>query len=114
MAKIDITKQTEDLLSVVKTLNGLAVANVERLIDLQIDGLRKYSDVALASWKDALAVKDIESGQAYFAKQGQVAQDVVKNLAEDAKVVAEIGNEYANEVQKVVADSVATVTKKAA
>ena len=35
-------------------------------------------------------------------------------LADDAKVVAEIGQEYASDMQKVVAENVANVTKKVA
>ena len=114
MAKIEITKQAEEVAAVVKNINQLTLANVERLVNLNIDSVRKYADIALASWKDALAISDLESGQKYFEKQSQVAQEVVKTFANDAKVVAEIGQEYASEMQKVVSDKVASVTKKVA
>ncbi len=114
MAKIDVTKQAEQALGVYKQLNQLSLTNVERLVDVNLDNLRKYADIVISSWKDALEITDIESGQKYLAKQSKLAQDVVKNFADDAKVVAEIGQEYANEVQKVVADNVASVTKKKA
>ncbi len=114
MANIDLTKQADEVLAVVKEANKLTLANVERLVDLNIESVRKYADVVLGSWKDALAISDLESGQEYIAKQGKVAQEVVKNLADDAKVVAEIGQEYATDMQKVVATNVANVTKKVA
>lgn len=114
MANVDVTKQAADALAVLKQVNQLTLANVERLVDLNIESIRKYADVVLGSWKDALVISDLESGQEYLAKQGKVAQEVVKNLADDAKVVAEIGQEYATDVQKVVAENVANVTKKVA
>ncbi len=114
MAKIDISKQAEQALDVYKQLNRLTLSNVERLVDVNLDNLRKYADVVISSWKEALEITDLESGQKYLTRQSKVAQDVVKNIADDAKVVAEIGQEYANEVQKVVADNVATATKKKA
>ncbi len=114
MANIDLTKQADDVLGIIKEVNQLTLANVERLVDLNIESVRKYADAVLGSWKDALAISDLESGQKYIAKQGKVAQEVVKNLADDAKVVAEIGQGYASDVQKVVAENVANVTKKVA
>ncbi len=114
MANVNITKQAGDALAIAKEVNQLTLANVERLVDLNIESVRKYTDVVLGSWKDALAISDLESGQEYIAKQGKVAQEVVKNLADDAKVVAEIGQEYASDMQKVVAENVANVTKKVA
>jgi phasin family protein len=114
MTNVDYTKQFEEALAPVKALNKLALENVERAVDLNLESLRKYADVVLDSWKDALAVTDMKSGQEYLAKQGQVAQDVVKNLAEDAKAAAELGQEYARDLQKVVTDSVAKASKKAA
>jgi phasin family protein len=114
MANVDLTKQADEALAVVKQVNQLTLTNVERLVDLNIESVRKYADVVLGSWKDALTISDLESSQKYIAKQGKLAQEVVKNLADDAKVVAEIGQEYASEVQKVVAENVANVTKKVA
>ena len=114
MANVDVTKQFEEALAPVKALNKLALENVERVVELNLDSMRKYADVVLDSWKGALAVSDIKSGQEYLAKQGQVAQEVVKSLAEDAKAAAEIGQEYARDVQKVVTESVTKASKKAA
>jgi len=112
--KSAIQKQAEDFLAPVKALNELALANAERLVEMQVQSIRDYADVALDNWKAALAVKDIDGAQKYFAKQNEVAQEVAKKLASDAKVVVELGQEYMTEVQKVVTNNFDKAVKKAA
>ncbi len=110
----DFQKQAADFLAPVKALNELALANTERLVEMQVQSFREYADVALDNWKAALAVKDMDGAQKYFAKQNEVAQEVAKKLASDAKVVVELGQEYISEVQKVVTSNFEKAAKKAA
>ncbi|MDH3637559.1 MAG: TIGR01841 family phasin [Gammaproteobacteria bacterium] len=105
---------TEKMLAPVVALNKIALAKTEKLVDLQIAAVRKYAEVALASWKDALTAKDPAELQKYVVGQGEVAKDVVENILKDAKTVAELGQETAQEVQKLMSENLAKATKKAA
>ena len=58
--------------------------------------------------KDAAEVKD------YVAQQGEVAREVVEGYVADAKVVTQLNQEAAEEVRKVVDESITNVSKKAA
>ena len=114
VVKNDVLKQVEEAIAPAKALSELALSNTERLVDLQVESLRKYSTVVIESCKAALAVKDLDGAQKYVAKQGEVAKEVVESMVNDAKVVVELGRDYASEVQKVVSGSISKATKKAA
>ena len=99
--------KAEELLAPVKALNELAIANAEKLVALQSKNFEKYSKIALSSLQEASAVADLEQSQAYFKKQGEVSKQVAEDFAADMKEVAELGQAYVAEVQKVVSENVA-------
>ena len=88
-----------------KALNELALANAEKLITLQSGNYIKYSNIALASLKEAAAVTDVEQSQAYFKKQTELSTKVAEDVKADVNVVAEIAKAYVDELQSVVAES---------
>ncbi len=104
----------DKLLAPVVALNKIALAKTEKLVNLQIAAVEKYSGVALASWKQALAANDPAAFQKYVAKQSEVAKGLVEDMLADAKTVAELGQEAAKEVQKVLSENLTKATKKAA
>ncbi len=89
-----------------KAMTSLAIKKAEELIALNTELLTKYSAMTIANTKEAIEIKDAEAAKAYFAKQGEVAKEVMENMMEDSKKVAKISEEYASEVQKLVTDSV--------
>lgn len=89
-----------------KAFTALAIEKAEALISLNTSLLNKYSAMTIANAKEAIEVKDQDAAQAYFAKQGDVAKEVLESLVADSKEVAKISEEYTAEVQKLVADSV--------
>lgn len=88
-----------------KALTALSIAKTESLVALNTELMNKYSAFAFANVKSAMEVKDLEAAQAYFAKQPDVAKEVVESMMEDGKAIAKIGEEYSAEVQKLVADA---------
>lgn len=88
-----------------KAFAALSIAKTESLIALNTELLTKYSGLAMTNVKSAMEVKDLEAAQAYFAKQGESAKEVLETMMEDGKAVAKIGEEYTAEVQKLVAES---------
>lgn len=92
----------EKLLAPVVELNQLALAKTEKLVDLQVAAVRKYAAMALGNWKQALQVKDLAGAQKYAAGQNDVVKQVMEDIAQDAKAMAELGKEYAAEVQKLI------------
>jgi len=115
MANVNVKAINADkLLAPVVALNKIALANTEKLVNLQIAAVRKYSDIALASWKQALTAENPAAFQKYVAGQSEVAKGVVENILKDAKTVADLGQEAAQEVQKLMSENLTEATKKAA
>lgn len=89
-----------------KALASLAINNTERLVALNIELFTKYNKLAMDNAKEALTVADMEGAKAYLEKQSEVANNVVESLVADAQVVADLGKEYSENVQKVITEEV--------
>ena len=113
-----IAKQTipsfEELVAPVVAFNKIALSYTEKLVELNLTVLRKQADVAIAGWRGALEVKDVAEVKDYLTQQGEVAREVVEGYVADAKVVTQLNQEAAEEVRKVVDESITNVSKKAA
>ena len=104
----------QELLAPAQALNELALAKVERAVDLHLQAVVRLSSVMLAATKEALEVHDVAGAQAYLQKRQEVANQVAQDLVRDAQTVAELGKEYVEEAGKVVSNNVAQLTKVAA
>lgn len=113
-----IAKQTvasfEELAAPVVALNKIAFSYTEKLVDMNLAVMRKQADTMLAGWREAIAVKDADEAKAYLTNQGEVARTVVEGYVADAKTVAQLNQDVAEEVRKVVEESIGKVTKQAA
>ena len=111
--KIEMPK-AEEILAPFKAFNELALANVEKLVAMQTKNFEKYSKIALSSMQEAAKITDLEQSQAYFTKQGELSKKVAEDFAADMKAIAELGQSYLTDAQKLVSENVAKATKKAA
>ena len=113
-----IAKQTipsfEEFVAPVVALNKIALSYTEKLVELNLTILRKQADVAMAGWRSALEIKGAAEVKDYLTQQGEVARGVVEGYVADAKVVTKLNQEVAEEVRKVVDESIAKVAKQAA
>lgn len=110
----DVVEQFKVALAPVQKLNALGVANAEKLAALQIKSLEAYSKLGISQLKAAMAVQDIAGFQAYLADQQEVVKTVSEKLVADAKTVAELGEQFTAEAQKVAKESFEAVGLKAA
>jgi phasin family protein len=113
MTKMNLASLDEMFAPVIE-LNKVALTYTEKLVDLNLTSARKQADLALAGWRDVLAIKDANEVKDYLTHQGEVARGVVEGYVSDAKIVAQLNQETAEEVRKVVTESVAKATKQAA
>jgi len=113
-----LDKQTvasfEDLVAPMITLNKIALGYTEKMVELNLAVMRKQSDMLLESWSEMLAVKDADAVKEYLAHQGEVATDVVESYVADAKAATQLNQEVADDVRKLVEESITKATKQAA
>jgi hypothetical protein len=104
----------EDLVAPAIAINKIALGYAEKLVDMNITIMRKQADVALAGWREAIAVKNADEAKDYLTSQGEAARAVVEGYVADAKTVSKLNQDVAEEVRKVVEDSISKVAKQAA
>ncbi|MCB1774246.1 MAG: phasin family protein [Gammaproteobacteria bacterium] len=114
MKKFDFASASAEFLAPVQSLNTLAIATMEKAVDLQLALARKYADVVLESAKAANAVKDVDGAKSFADAQAEVVRKTVEDVVTDSKAFVELGTEYSNEVQAILKASAEKVGKLAA
>ncbi len=104
----------EDVAAPVVEINKIALSYTEKLVELNLTVIRKQADVALAGWRGVLSIKDAAEAQDYLTAQGEAARGVVEGLVADSKAVSKMSQEVAEDVSKVVTESIEKASKQAA
>lgn len=100
-----MNEQFEKYITPVRELNSLAIANLEKLIDLQVKYFEDSLKAGFEQLKTASSISDVDGFKNYFTAQVTVSKQFTERAIEDGRTVAELGNTYATEVQKVVKDT---------
>lgn len=100
-----MNEQFEKYITPVRELNTLAITNLEKLMGLQVKYLEDSVKVGLEQLKSASVISDVEGFKNYISTQVAVSKQLTERAIEDGRTVAELGNTYATEVQKVVKDA---------
>ncbi len=104
----------EDVVAPVVEINKIALSYTEKLVELNLAVLRQQADAALAGWRAALSVKDAAGAKDYLTVQSEAARGLVEGYVADAKAVSQMNQEVAEDVRKVVTESIEKASKPAA
>ena len=113
MNKLDLASFEEFVAPAVK-INEIALSYTEKLVEMNLSTARKQADAAMATWRAALSVKDVDEAKNYQTAQSEVARELVEGYVADAEAGSSLSQEAANEVGKVVTEGFEKVVKKAA
>jgi Phasin protein. len=94
--------QFEKFVAPVQGLNALNVANIEKLVDLQLQGLVESTTAGVNALKQAASIKDLESAKSYIAGQVEAVKQIVESAVARSKSVAEIVQAYPGSVKSIV------------
>ncbi len=97
--------QFDKLVEPIKEINELAVKNFETVTDMQLKTAEENARIGIEQIKSAAAVSDAEGWKNYLKIQAEVAQQFNERLLENARSVAELGNAYNNELQRIVKEA---------
>ena len=100
-----MNEQFEKYIAPVRELNSLAITNLEKLVDLQVKYFEDSVKAGIEQLKTASSINDVEGLKNYLSSQVAVSKQFSERAIEDGRTVAELGNSYAVEVQKVVKDA---------
>ena len=104
----------EDVVAPVVELNKIALRYTEKLVELNLVALHQQADAALAGWRDALSLKDAAGAKEYLTAQSEAARGLVEGYVADAKAVSLMNQEVADDVRKVVTESIEKASQQAA
>jgi phasin family protein len=100
--------QVEKYMAPVQELNALAVANVEKIVALQMKRIEETAKLGIEQLKAAAAIKDFEGLQGYVTNYAESLRQFGESAAEDVRTVYELGNSYSTEAQRILKDALKT------
>jgi len=86
--------------------NKLVVANVEKLMSLQMQSLQTYLNMGLNQLKAAVEVTDAKSLQDFYSKQTELADVVRQKMMDDAKALADLSTGFKADLDNLTKECV--------
>ena len=106
-----LTELTKNFMVPVQKLGSIAVANAEKIIQLQTASLEKYAELGITRWKAALQVSDPESFMNYATAQSAHMNEVSQQVIVDMKRAYYLGLEFLTDARKVAEENVVSFTE---
>lgn len=97
--------QSKAFFQPVVKFNETVSAHVEKLAKLQLATFNEYAEIGLKQFKDAAAVKDLESFQGYANAQFQSIGKLNQKMIDDSKKFVELGTALKDDLLKIAEDS---------
>jgi phasin family protein len=104
----------EETFAPIVDINKIAISYAEKLVEMNLAVLNKQAEVALASWKSLLSLKDPAEIQGYVAARSDAASELIEGYAADANTVTQLNKEVAEDVRRVLTEGIEKAAKKAA
>ena len=103
-----MNEQFDKYFTPVRELNTLAISNIEKILNLQLKLIEDSTKAGVETLKSAAAINDAEGFKDYVAAQVNTTKQLTERAIEDSRTIAEMGNSYTTEVQKVVKETLTT------
>ncbi len=107
-------EQTQPFLTPVAKANKLVVANLEKVVTLQMDALHTYVDLGLKQLKAAAEISGPEGLKDFYASQLEVAGVVRQQVMDDVKALTELGADVKAQCDTLTEENVTELTQKVA
>lgn len=89
----------------------LLLNHTERLAAFQLDVMRQYTHMGMRYWRDALANNNHTSLREYIERGQQGSEELTRRMAEDARTLARIGEEFTGEAQRIAERTARSLTE---
>ncbi len=114
MANAKSLPEADKVFAPVRAFNQLTLDNAAKLVQMNFDVARRYTDIALANAREFVEIKDAEALQAYVAKQPEAMKSFADTARADAEAAVKLSVSYFEAAGKLVSDSASDATKAAA
>lgn len=117
MNNINFGKTTEQLetffFGPARAYAAMSLDYSEKLVGAQLDAFKAYSDASLSQARAAMDIKDAEGLRSYIEGQQNVAKDLGERVKGDAEKVVALNQDFAQQSQKLVENSVKSASQAA-
>lgn len=103
----------ENLIEPMVKANKLAVTNLEKLVNFQMNAVQAYVDLGLDQLKAAAEVNSPQSFQSFWSKQVEASNVLRQKLLDDTKALVDLSNGFKDEFTKLAEDNVKEIAKAA-
>ncbi|MBL8251688.1 MAG: phasin family protein [Candidatus Competibacter sp.] len=101
----DLSKQYQNFLQPVVKANKLSAANLEALVNFQMNALQSYIDLAMTRMKAAADISDPASLQSFLTSQSEAIGSLQQKFMDDSKALAALTSQFKSEFDKLVQES---------
>jgi phasin family protein len=98
----------DSVLEPARRYNALVVNNAEKLLSMQLDAARSYTDLGIKQVRDAMEITDVSTLQDYLGNQAEVAKTLAERAQKDVRSLTELGQSFANDLQGLMQENVAS------
>lgn len=107
----NLLSQSKPLPEYVVKTNKLMVESLEKVTAFQMEALKSYVDLGLERARAATEVQDPKSLQNFVNGQMEVAKVLREKLVADSKAMAELGNGFKADFEKLTKEGMSEVSK---
>ncbi|MCB1821160.1 MAG: phasin family protein [Candidatus Competibacteraceae bacterium] len=100
-----MSEQYQTFLSPVIKANKLSAANLEALVNFQMNSLQSYVDMAMARMKAAADISDPASLQTFLTSQAETISSLNQKFMDDTKALSDLMGRFKAEFDQLVKDS---------
>ncbi len=100
-----MSEQYQNFLNPVIKANKLSAANLEALVNFQMNALQSYIDLAMGRMKAAAEISDPSSLQSFLTSQAEAIAGVHQKFMDDTKALADLTSRFKAEFDKLVQES---------
>ena len=106
-----LSEQSQKMAEPINEITTLTVDYIEKLSQFQVNAVKAYTDLGLDQLKNMASIKDPDTLQSYINSQTEMAAQVSKKLADDAKALAQLGEVFAEDIQNLAKKDLARLTE---
>ena len=106
-----MSEQYQTFLNPVIKANKLSAANLEALVNFQMNSLQSYFDMAMARMKAAADISDPASLQTFLTSQAETISSLNQKFMDDTKTLGDLMGRFKTEFDQLVKDSLPVVGK---
>lgn len=100
-----ISEQYQNLLTPVIKANKLSAANLEALVNFQMNALQSYINLAMERMKAAADINDPASLQTFLTSQAESIGNMQQKFLGDTKALADLMARFKAEFDKLIQES---------